>query len=233
MKGDDCVAFTAVSHSDKAIIISFRGSTLNEVVVEVLEALLDKPVVPFVGGGYVLSYFLDAFHLLWNNGVKDDFLTLKNANPGYEIWVTGHSLGLLYRDSGAKGLIINLSNKELLSGAALASLGAATIAHTNLYPADQIKLVTFGQPRVGDKGYAAAVDSTIAYAYRVVHKNDIVPQLPPQFLKGYHHHKSEVWYDNSMNVGATFTECDVDEGAQCSDSQLDLNIAVSCFEMES
>uniref|UniRef100_A0A914PIE5 Fungal lipase-like domain-containing protein n=1 Tax=Panagrolaimus davidi TaxID=227884 RepID=A0A914PIE5_9BILA len=200
-KGDDCTGFTAISHSDKAIIISFRGSTLPEVVQEVADALEDAPISPFVGGGNVLKYFLDGFNDIWTAGMKDDFYTMKNANPGYELWITGHSLG-----------------------AAMASLTATTIAHLKLFQIDKIKLVTFGQPRVGDKDYAAVVDSLLPYSYRVIHNRDMFAHVPPQWLKGYHHHQSEIWYPNDMKVGDSWIECDVDEGPGCSDGHTDLNI---------
>jgi hypothetical protein len=196
IKEDTCLGFSAVSHSDKAIILAFRGSENSEVSQEVIDAIFEKPILAFGGKGKVLHYFLTAFTDVWNGGMKDDFLSLKNANPGYELWVTGHSLG-----------------------AAMASIAATTIATTNYFPGDKIKLVTYGQPRTGDKTYAALVDSTIPYAYRVIHKNDIVPQIPPQFLYGYHHHKNEVWYNNDMAKGQPWIECDEDEGKKCSDSE--------------
>ena len=105
----------------------------------------------------------------------------------------------------------------------MASITATTLAVTKVVPADMIKLVTFGQPRVGDKTYATLIDSLIPYAYRVIHKNDLVAAIPPQFLYDYHHHKSEVWYNNDMTVGQPWIECDEDEGKKCSDSAIDLN----------
>lgn len=40
----------------------------------------------FPGGGHVCSYFYQAFLDLWNGGIRDDFLSAKNANPEYELW---------------------------------------------------------------------------------------------------------------------------------------------------
>jgi len=210
-KEDTCSGFTAVTYSDKAIIITFRGSTNLEVLEEVLDEVF-KNRTPFPGGGSVSAYFYQAFLDIWNGGVKDDFLTLKNANPDFELWITGHSLG-----------------------AAMASLCAGYIAYTGYFPVDKIKLVTYGQPRVGDGTYAGYIDNTLPYTYRVVHKADIVPHLPPIWLemgddlKNYTHHKSEVWYNNDMAVGQTYVECDVNESNQCSDqlegNLLDLSIA--------
>ena len=116
------------------------------------------------------KYFLDGFNDVWNAGMKDDFLTLKNKNPGYELWVTGHSLG-----------------------AAMASLGAASISKLGYMPPEKIKLVTFGQPRVGNSSYVDAVDKLISYSFRIVHAHDIVPHLPPKGMLGYFHHRSEIW----------------------------------------
>jgi hypothetical protein len=199
---DTCAGFTAVSHSDKAIILSFRGSQgVEEAMVEMMDGLLMKPVAPFSGGGNVNEYFLHAFNLLWSSGLRDDFLTLKNSNPDYAAWITGHSLG-----------------------AAIASIAATTIAHTKLISPDLIKLITFGEPRVGDKTYAEVADSLISYAYRVVHRHDIIPHLPPKGFRNYYHHKSEVWYNNDMSAGQPWKECDVDEGEQCSDGTFESGI---------
>uniref|UniRef100_A0A914CRV3 Fungal lipase-like domain-containing protein n=1 Tax=Acrobeloides nanus TaxID=290746 RepID=A0A914CRV3_9BILA len=48
-------------------------------------------------------------------------------------------------------------------GASLATLAAGYIAALQYYPANQIKLVTFGQPRTGDLGYANYIDNTVWY----------------------------------------------------------------------
>ena len=61
--------------------------------MEIVNVISVPPVSEFSGKAKVNQYFYTAFNDLWTAGIKDDFLTLKNANPGYELWVTGHSLG--------------------------------------------------------------------------------------------------------------------------------------------
>lgn len=92
----------------------------------------------WIAGGKVSKYFGDAFTTLWNQGMKDDFLKLRNANPTYEVWVTGHSLG-----------------------GAMASLAASYIVASGVVPSTDVKLVTFGQPRTGNKDFAHAHDGQV------------------------------------------------------------------------
>ena len=56
--------------------------TLEEILDELFKSMLDFP-----GGAKVNYYFYTAFQRLWKAGVRDDFLTLKNAYPGYGVWV--------------------------------------------------------------------------------------------------------------------------------------------------
>ncbi|KAK6054026.1 triacylglycerol lipase [Cooperia oncophora] len=146
---------------------------------------------------------------IWKNGMKDDLATLSSQHSGYELWITGHSLG-----------------------GAMASLAASYIAHNKLFAADklpghievkifQIKLVTFGQPRTGDKDYAAAVEKEVPYAFRVTHSHDSVPHLPLENMEGYYHHKTEAFYKKGMAVGAHYYVCyDMGESTFCSDGNL-------------
>uniref|UniRef100_A0A1I7Z274 Lipase_3 domain-containing protein n=1 Tax=Steinernema glaseri TaxID=37863 RepID=A0A1I7Z274_9BILA len=198
-KTDSCRGFTAISHTDKAIIISFRGTTeFMQIIQEGVETIFGAEA--FIAGGYVSHYFYEAFKAVWRGGLQDDFLALRNKYPDYEVWVTGHSLG-----------------------GAMASLCAATLAHLGQVDTQKLKLMTFGQPRVGDKTYADAVNAQLLYAYRVVHNRDIVPHVPPEvlpdhgLLDGYVHHQSEVWYPNKMRVDDSYHVCNADESNSCSD----------------
>ena len=138
-KGDSCFAFTALNTADKAIILSFRGSAgFMQLVSEGAESIFSKKTVSPIGGD-VSEYFYNAYAKLWNAGMKDDFLTLKNANPDYEVWITGHSLG-----------------------GAMATVAASNIVKYGYIANSKLKLYTFGQPRTGDKTYASAHDTLVS-----------------------------------------------------------------------
>uniref|UniRef100_A0A914XCU5 Fungal lipase-like domain-containing protein n=1 Tax=Plectus sambesii TaxID=2011161 RepID=A0A914XCU5_9BILA len=202
---DTCSGFTAVSNStDRAIIASFRGtSDFWQLVMEGEESIFaDKK--PFPTGGNVDLYFYNAFYSLWYSGMRDDLLTLKAANPDYELWVTGHSLG-----------------------GAMASLCASLAIKLNMWPAEKVKLVTFGQPRTGDIQYAEAHDSLMYYGYRVVHAHDLVPHIPPKIFDNWfdspYHHRFEIWYNNDMTPGREYYTCTRADDDSCSNTQTDLS----------
>ncbi|TKR87393.1 hypothetical protein L596_011796 [Steinernema carpocapsae] len=194
-KDDTCSAFIVVAHSEKAIILSFRGTTnIPQLVLEVVETIGKR--LPYVGGGTVSRYFLNGFDDIWHGGMKDDFLAARKQYPNYEVWVTGHSLG-----------------------AALASLAGEFLVREGFVPDAQLKLITFGQPRVGDKAYSNSHDAQVTYSFRVVHYLDIVPHLPPRNFEKYFHHRYEVWYNNNMARGSKYKVCG-DDSDSCSDSKL-------------
>uniref|UniRef100_A0A914WCC5 Fungal lipase-like domain-containing protein n=1 Tax=Plectus sambesii TaxID=2011161 RepID=A0A914WCC5_9BILA len=196
-KGDTCSGYTATSNYDKAIIASFQGTKGTwQAILEVLESFEAKK--PFVAGGNVAEYFYNGFYAVWNAGMKDDLLTLKAANPDYELWVVGHSLG-----------------------GSLASLCAALVIKLNMWPAEKVKLVTFGQPRTGDIDYAKAHDQLLYYGYRVVHHKDPVPHIPLRPF-GNFHHRYEVWYNNNMTISDTFELCTRSDDDTCSNAGFNL-----------
>lgn len=105
--------------------------------------------------------------LLWNNGLRDAFFTAKNKNPEFELWITGFSMG-----------------------GSVASIAAAYISQMGYMAPSQVKLVTFGQSRVGHPDLANRYPSLVPYAYRVTHRNDSVPHYIPN--PPYQHFKNEV-----------------------------------------
>ncbi|MFH4976137.1 hypothetical protein AB6A40_002846 [Gnathostoma spinigerum] len=102
---------------------------------------------------------------------------------------------------------------------------------------DQLKVVTFGQPRVGDYDLARSHDKLVPNSFRVVHGMDIVPHLPPCDKNGSFavngkearsvnvdnaafHHATEVWYPDGMEPGDKYIICrgyPIGEDMNCSD----------------
>ncbi|EKF38209.1 lipase, putative [Trypanosoma cruzi marinkellei] len=139
------------------------------------------------------------------------------AKRGIErILVTGHSLG---------GAMATIAAANLVSQNHLFSHGL------------KILLYTFGAPRVGNMQFVNWLLASFCRggheSYRVTHKRDPVPHVPPRFI-GYLHVPREVWYDNDGNtngricndvVGRPCTDLTAKEDPRCSNSALPISVA--------
>ncbi|EYC01596.1 hypothetical protein Y032_0106g3777 [Ancylostoma ceylanicum] len=189
---DTCSGFTAVLHPQKAIVLSFRGTTSILQLIQEINKTVFVSWYRWLFGGQVSMYFGDAFVRIWNHGMGEDFVALRKMYPDYEIWVTGHSLG---------GAIASLASSYIIAG------GYADAKKT--------KLVTFGQPRTGDVDYSAAHNTQAEYSFRVTHYRDIVPHIPMGKSGGYHHHQREAFYQRGMKSDE-FKVCEGNESKDCS-----------------
>ena len=204
-----CSGYTAISHTERAIAISFRGSEhFKQVINEALRALIE-PKVSFKAGGKVQAYFNDAFLLLWNE-LKTEAYKQITSYPSYKVWVTGHSLG-----------------------GAMASLASTAIAYDRKVTKDNLILYTFGQPRVGNYDYALTHDKLVPISFRVTHYRDIVVHLPTcnkilgvcyAFNGGPYHHGKEIYYGSEiMTRYSSYKKCEGlphNEDVGCSNSFL-------------
>ncbi|KAH7710557.1 Protein F28H7.3 [Aphelenchoides avenae] len=196
-----CFAYTAISHTNKTLIVSFRGSAgFDQVIRETIDSGFGERVA-FYDMGTVGNYFGNAFDLLWKAGIQADVQRLTKRYPTYGVWVTGHSLG-----------------------AALASLTAAAIVKETKVPSTKIQLITFGQPRVGDVNYALAHDALLPNSYRITHNKDAIAALPIRNPRLYYHHRQEIHYGESMVVGAPYIVCRWNEDSNCSDATWDFSM---------
>ncbi|CAJ0566035.1 unnamed protein product, partial [Mesorhabditis spiculigera] len=182
--GDNCSAYTSYDKSLQQIIVTFRGSAGKyEMFIEFLSIVNHKD--DFFGTGKVYDYFHTAFLKIWQPQLQTQFRALRKVFPGYKVLVIGHSLG-----------------------GALAALGAAYIAKVEGVPGKDIRLITFGEPRVGDKNFADYLETTIPSSYRVVHQLDPIPRLPPKLsIFDMVHHRTELWYQNDMTPGKKYDIC--------------------------
>lgn len=199
---DTCAVFVAYSKAKKSVAVGFRGTQGNmETVEEVLSIFKEKKDFP--AGGKVFEYFYTAFYTLFNASLLDNVEKAKNlCGPDCEgLIITGHSLG-----------------------GSLASLFGTLVLHMGVYKAENLKTITLGQPRTGDEAYAKAHDQLHKYSYRVVHRKDPVPHLPPKLGDdSVYHHRYEIWYNNDMSTNDEYSLCLRADDEGCSNSQLDLD----------
>ena len=191
-----CSGFVAVSHSEKAIAIAFRGTEHSTQLVNEILRILTEPKTRFEAGGKVQRYFLDALEVVWNDLRQYVTEEIKN-NPRYKVWVTGHSLG-----------------------GALASLASTLIIYEGETSKDDLMLYTFGQPRVGNYDYALAHDGLVPLSFRVTHYRDVVVHLPTCHTGipgsacialggGPYHHGNEIYYgDEMMTKNSPYEKCE-------------------------
>lgn len=149
--------------NDESLIVVFRGTRIEvrsfQDVAEV--ALLQQDDL------WVDVQLMPAVHRAGGR-VHRGFLTafaevadsldavVRERRPGQALWLAGHSLG-----------------------GALATLAAAHVGREAVQG-----LYTFGAPRVGDPAFTAVLP--VESHYRLVHREDWVPRLPPRLL-GYAH----------------------------------------------
>uniref|UniRef100_A0AAF5PUP3 Fungal lipase-type domain-containing protein n=1 Tax=Wuchereria bancrofti TaxID=6293 RepID=A0AAF5PUP3_WUCBA len=195
-----CSLYIIRSDVMKEIIIVFRGTTTTkQLIVEGWQSMRSKK--NFFNIGMVNRYFLQALDKTWPNMEP---LLMNPLFKSYQVKFTGHSLG-----------------------GAIASLAATRTVIQRLRTGNQIKLITFGQPRTGDYQFATYHNTYIPFSFRLVHHLDLVPHLPPcekdanyrnekndkskPCLTGKigspYHHGIEIWYPNGMAKDAMYYEC--------------------------
>ena len=127
------------------------------------------------GGLRVHAGFCEA----WKSVAEDVVKTIETLQPGANqlfmkrLFITGHSLGGALAQLAAFDLAVKYGRSALAG------------------------VYTFGQPRVGDPGFARAYNNLIGdRTFRVVHDVDIVPHVP--WLLGTRRHtEREIYYDGA------------------------------------
>ena len=151
-------------------MVSFRGTMDSSIKNWIVDFLFPKTTI-WKGKNEsiaVHSGFYDAYSRVADQ-VRSNVSALVAAYPTYSIGVTGHSLG-----------------------AALATLAAVDLVEESIVPRSKMTVYHFGSPRVGNDGFASFYKDLVPHTFRLVNERDIVPSLPPQFLK-FHHVATEVW----------------------------------------
>uniref|UniRef100_A0A0K0DY55 Lipase_3 domain-containing protein n=1 Tax=Strongyloides stercoralis TaxID=6248 RepID=A0A0K0DY55_STRER len=205
--GDTCSSYLAVDNINKVIIAAFRGSKgFLQLLIEGKDFLFNELKSFTITGGKVDKYFYDGFYDLWNIGMETDLHKLIVQHPSYQFLTVGHSLG-----------------------GSMASMAAAYCVKKKYFQTENVKLVTFGEPRTGDIDFAEGHDNLVKYTYRIVHNHDIIPHLPPRVFDNLFdspfHHRYEVWYENDMSNGKKYKICTRADDHACSNSVSDTAVA--------
>ncbi|XP_024528305.1 lipase [Selaginella moellendorffii] len=177
-------AFVGVSESLHAIVIAFRGTQENS-MANWMEDLYFKELdlnYPGTKDAKVHHGFYSAYH---NTSMRASIMAaisyIEQTRHGLKYMVTGHSMG-----------------------GALASFCALDLIVNYKVSTDDVEIVTFGQPRLGNTVFAKFFSKHLPRAIRMTHGHDMVPHLPPylSFLgaRSYHHFAREVWI-TTLSIG--------------------------------
>ncbi|KAH8710197.1 Alpha/Beta hydrolase protein [Phaeosphaeriaceae sp. PMI808] len=144
----DVTGYVAVDHTNKMIVVAFRGSTSIDAWRTNFE--FDTTDTDICSGctahrGFWSSW-IDA-----RDRVTPAVKQASTTNPSYRIAVVGHSLG-----------------------GAIASLAAAQLRNYGL----SVSLYNFGSPRIGGTKISDYISSQPGGNFRITHWNDPVPKLP-------------------------------------------------------
>ena len=173
------------------IFISFRGSTN---IPNWINNIKFTQIQPYNNTNISVE---KGFYNIFKN-LKDEVIdTLNNIKLKYKtekILITGHSLG-----------------------GALSTLLAFEMLYINNYNANDIILITFGSPRVGNEEFTTLINNYHIYSNRITHYYDIVPHIPQQFLK-YNHISQEIWYNEDNSIYTLCNDKNNIEDISCSDS---------------
>ncbi|KAJ9075003.1 hypothetical protein DSO57_1000943 [Entomophthora muscae] len=181
-----------VDSKRKEIILAFRGTKHS---LKNWRLNLSFRKTQFIAGKVHSGFNQVAQHLkgYYIEKLKSHLI----AHPDYTLVITGHSLG------GAAALL------------SAAILQAELKINWSL-----IRLITYGQPRVGDKEFATWFNAQPLCKIRVVNEDDPVPHTPPMFMNFQHTH-TEMFINNGT---PKLCSTRLAEDPTCSDSnRFDLN----------
>ncbi|KAK4388474.1 Lipase [Sesamum angolense] len=171
-------AFVGVAADLNAIVIAFRGTqetSIQNWVEDLYWKQLDSDY-PGVDDAKVHHGFYSAYHnTSLRPGILNAVQEAKELYGDIKIMVTGHSMG------GAMAAFCGLDLRL--------SLGE-----------QNVQVLTFGQPRIGNAVFASYYSQVVPNTIRVTNGHDVVPHLPPYYYyfpqKAYHHFPREVWLYN-------------------------------------
>lgn len=171
-QGWDLQAYVGYSPELNAKLVSFRGTDSHSIFnwVENMRYWRTDFGVPYPGANGSLVH--TGFFKSYNNSALRPNITaaiahLQELHPDSSTYVLGHSLGGALAQICALDIAVNMGEQ-------------------------QVGVITFGSPRVGNAAFDAFFMQHVQESWRLTHNRDIVPSVPLQ-LMGFHHVPREVW----------------------------------------
>lgn len=169
----DLLGYAGYWPAANAKVLVFRGTDSSSWYnwAENMRAWRTDASYPVPGAPKALRIH-SGFLVLWNASsmaatFKAGFGELLAKHPDGPTILLGHSMG---------GALAHLAALDLKIGFGLRD----------------VRVVTFGSPRVGNAVFASFFGEHVSEAWRFTHGRDIVPSVPPQ-LMGFRHVSREVW----------------------------------------
>lgn len=241
----------------RVVVVVFRGTSNIENWVNNMKFLFSPFPNTHCSDCSVHQGFLDAFLSLYEE-IRGDVSYLLEQYPHYRVLVTGHSLGAALAQLHALDLLDPLSSSlvhELRNSFEGGAASDSSLPHLDQKPIsrsshgisfnpvhqERLLLYTFGSPRVGNENFVSWAAERLSFAFRLTHRQDIVPHVPPASM-GYRHIPNEIWFSNDT-VPLEYTICEdssLEEDENCSsgvwmtdfsDHRLYLGISTRCPEV--
>ncbi|KAJ9051671.1 hypothetical protein DSO57_1002371 [Entomophthora muscae] len=168
----------------RAIIISFRGA---DTYSKLLLAASTVQIESFTDGAKVSSYSYSLMETL-KEEVIETIHQNQHHQPIFKVVLVGHSLGR-----------------------SIATLMAPFVADVSGISPPSLRILTYNQPRVGNKAFAKYFNQLHFNFTRVVNKNDPIPQYPT-YSAGWSHVHQEVYIDKNDNYMLCSTRSPEDPG---------------------
>jgi hypothetical protein len=174
--------FVATDTTNQLIVLSFRGSrSIRNWITNFVFPTVPTTICPTC----LASQGFWGSYLEAQKSVLAAITTAKAQYPDYKVVATGHSLG-----------------------GALASLAAGVLRSQGI----TVDLYTYGAPKIGLESISQYLtNTTMGATYRVTHKNDPIPKLPPALL-GFRHISPEYYVTSGINETVTAADVTVLQG---------------------
>ncbi|KAL1838605.1 hypothetical protein VTJ49DRAFT_2473 [Mycothermus thermophilus] len=171
----DTRGFVGVDHVDKIIVLSYRGTT--SVRNWIADLAFFQVSCDLTPGCLTHAGFYGSWLEVKKESL-DAVAKAKAENPTYKVIVTGYSLG-----------------------AAVATLAVGYVRKAG-HDAD---LYVYACPRVGNLALVDFITNQPGGEYRITHKDDPVPRLPP-IIFNYRHTSPEYWLNEDNDGVVTVDE---------------------------